>query len=216
MRLMSIDFLMKKLFLSLLASMIAVASLARVYPKNLVSVEAGYNIAWATSCGVKASTIPAFVVGVTDHMLLTERMPFYLETGLMFQSKGYAVKGYEESKTMTYHLQVPVNVNYHIYINDLVRLEPGLGLYYSLGLGGKRSYAGTKQNVYKDGSLSRHDLGWSCGLNCSVSKFTFGVAYEMSFLNVDKNDMVYGAGSMKLGYRDIRPYLFSVRVGVNF
>lgn len=207
---------MKKIILAICLSAMPFVASAREYAKNIVSVEAGYNTAWMTSYGVRSSVVPSFMAGVTDQILLSDQIPFYFETGLLFQGKGYAIKGYEESMTRTYHLQIPVNVNYHISLTDLVSLEPGLGLYYSVGVGGKLSYAGDQIRIFKDGHMSRHDFGWTCGVNCGVSRYYVGLAYEMGFLEVDKTDPVYGAESGKLGYRNLRNYVFSVRVGVNF
>lgn len=207
---------MKRFCLVIFLSAISFAATAREFPKNMISVEAGYNAAWMTSYGVKASAIPAFMVGLADQIRLTEKHPFYFETGLMFQGKGYAINGYEDSRTATYHLQIPLNIKYHIYLNDLVRLEPGAGLYFAAGIGGKLSYAGTDIDVFKNGILSRHDIGWSCSLDCGISRFFLGVAYEMGFLKVDRKDVVYGEESGKLGYRDLRNYVFSVRIGVCF
>ena len=207
---------MKRIGLAFCLLSLSIVMTARELPKNVVSVEVGYNTAWMTSYGVKASAIPTFMVGVTDQILLSKNLPMYFETGLLFQGKGYAIKGYEDSKTDTYNLQIPLNVNYHIYLNDSVRLEPGAGLYYAAGLAGNLLYDGKNIDVFRDASLSRHDFGWSCGLNCVVSRVSFGVSYEMGLTNIDIKDPIYGDESAKLGYRDLRNNVFSIRVGVNF
>ena len=71
---------------------------------------------------------------MTDQFLLCNKLPFYLETGLAFSSRGGKVDGVSFRPS---YLQIPVLVNYHFNIKDIVTIQPFAGLYYGLGIGGK-------------------------------------------------------------------------------
>lgn len=67
------------------------------------------------------------MVAVVDQILLCNRLPFYLETGLAFSSRGGKVDG---ASFRPSYLQIPVLVNYHFNIKDIVTIQPFAGLYY--------------------------------------------------------------------------------------
>ena len=69
----------------------------RSYPANMIGVHAGYCISWITSYGLTSSTRPGYEVGVSDRIRLGRQFPFYLRTGLTFISKGYEVRGFDDS-----------------------------------------------------------------------------------------------------------------------
>lgn len=189
----------------------------REYPKNIIGMHAGYSSSWITSYGMSSSTIPGFEVGVTDRILLSSQTPFYLRTGLSFISKGYEINGYDDSRTTLYYLQIPVEVDYTISIGRLFALIPNAGLYYSIGLGGKRIMNDESVAIFsKDGGFSRHDMGWVCGIDASIGRFCIGAAYQSGLINIDKNDMVYGDDTHMIGYKKVRNHSFVVKLGVNF
>ena len=207
---------MKKLLTILLGAILATCHVvAQDYPKNIVGLRAGFNASWATSYGVSASAYPSYMVGVSDQVLLSRDQPFYFETGLNFVSKGYKIQGYDDSTTTLNYLQLPVGINYHIYTSKSVTIEPSVGVYYAVGLNGNRKYGAKKVSVFEDGSISRHDFGFSCGVGASIHKFHFGVAYEMGLINIDKKDTVYG-DSNKIGYKKLKNKSVIITVGVNF
>lgn len=148
--------------------------------------------------------------------MLSKRLPFYFETGIHFISKGYEIKGYDASSTTYNYFQLPVAINYHIYAGKKVTIEPAVGLYYAAGIGGSRLFNGEKSSVFTDGSTSRHDFGFSCGVSTSIHKFYFGIAFEMGLLNIDKADPVYGDKSNMIGYKNLNNKNILIKVGVNF
>ncbi len=207
---------MKKLFLALWGAVFATGFVAaQEHPKNIHGFRAGMNVAWVTSYGVSTSVKPAYMVGYSEQISLNKRLPFYFETGLNFISKGYKIKGYDNGETTLNYLQLPVGINYHIYAGKHATIQPAVGLYYAVGVGGKRDYAGNKVSVFKDGSTSRHDFGFSCGVGTSIHKFYFGIAYEMGLLNIDKKDVVYGDSNM-IGYKKLKNKSVIIKIGINF
>ena len=206
---------MKKLILTALV-FIAGSAVAQNYPKNIMGARIGFVSPWATSYGVVASPNPSFMISFSDQVLLTKSLPFYLETGLTFIGKGYKIKGHDESSTRFNYLQIPVAVNYHIYAHKFVTIEPSAGFYYACGLGGKRKYGGNAVSVFKDGSTSRHDLGFSCGLSSSIHEYHFGIIYEMGVLNIAKTDKIYGNDNYMLGYKKLKNRSIIIKAGMNF
>ena len=208
---------MKKILL-LLCGLAALCShlAAQEHPKNIVGLRAGYAASWATTYGVKSSIKPGYSVGISDEVLLSQRLPFYFETGLHFIAKGYRINGYDDSSTSFNYLKLPVGISYHIRAGKDVSVEPAVGLYYAVGLGGKREISGGTTKVFSDGSTSRSDLGYAIGLGATVSRFHFGISYDAGLLNVDKADLVYGDGSPLIGYKKLKNNSLIISVGVNF
>ena len=207
---------MKKILLSLFGIAIACGLSAQDHPKNIVGLRAGYAPSWATSYGVRASMQHGYTVGISDEVLLSQRVPFYFETGLNFITKGYKVNGYDDSSTTFNYLQLPLGINYHIRTGKDVSFEPAAGFYYAFGLGGKREYNGESTNIFSDGSTSRQDFGISCGLSATISNFHLGISYETGLLNIDKADKVYGDSSPLIGYKKLKNNSIIIKVGVNF
>ena len=207
---------MKKLLFTLLGVFSLCAVSAQEYQKNIVGVRAGYAASWTTSMGVATSVKHGYILGVSDEVLLSRKVPFYFETGLNFIAKGYKINGYDDSRTAFYYLQLPVGINYHIYAGKHVAIEPAAGFYYAVGLGGKRKIGNEAVKVFSDGSTSRHDFGFACGLSSTIYKFHLGISYETGLLNIDKSDKVYGDSSPMLGYKKLKNSSVIIKVGVNF
>lgn len=207
---------MKKLLFSLLGVFSVCAVAAQEHPKNIVGLRAGYAPSWATTCGVSTSVKHGCVIGVSDQVLLSSTVPFYFETGLNFISKGYKINGYDNSNTTFNYLQLPLGINYHILAGKHVTIEPAAGFYYAFGLGGKREFAGEAVKVFTDGSTSRHDFGFACGVSTSIYKFYLGISYETGLVNIDRADKVYGDNSPMIGYKKLKNNSIIIKVGVNF
>ena len=207
---------MKKLLFSLLGIIAVCVVTAQEHPKNVIGLRAGYAASWVTTYGVAASVKSGYTIGLSDEVLLSQRVPFYFETGLNFTAKGYKIQGYDDSNTTFNYLQLPVGINYHIRTGKHVTIEPAAGFYYAVGLGGKRKIGDDAIKVFTDGSTSRHDFGIACGLSTSIYKFHMGISYETGLLNIDKADKVYGDNSPMIGYKKLKNNSVIVKVGVNF
>lgn len=207
---------MKKILFSLLGIASVCAVTAQEHPKNIVGLRAGYAVSWTTSMGVATSVKHGYAVGVSDEVLLSQKVPFYFETGLNFIAKGYSVQGYDNSCTAFNYLQLPIGINYHIRTGDHVTIEPAARFYYAFGLGGKRKIGDEAIKVFSDGSTSRHDFGFACGLSTTIYKLHLGISYETGLLNIDKADKVYGDNSPMLGYKKLKNNSVIIKVGVNF
>ena len=207
---------MKKLLFTLLGVFSLCAVSAQEYQKNIVGVRAGYAASRTTSMGVATSVKHGYAVGISDEVLLSQKVPFYFETGLNFIAKGYRINGYDDSSTAFYYLQLPAGISYHIRAGEHVDIEPAAGFYYAVGLGGKRKIGNEAVKVFSDGSTSRHDFGFAGGLSTSVYRFHLGITYEAGLLHIDKADKVYGDNSPMLGYKKLKNNSVIIKVGVNF
>lgn len=208
-------FAMKKLLFTIFGIVAVCSVAAQELPKNIAGVRVGYAPSWVTSCGVASSVKHGYFIGFSDQVLLSGKLPFYFETGLNFIAKGYRIRGYDDSSTTFNYLQLPVGITYHIRTGKHVTIEPAAGIYYAIGLGGRREYNGSASKVFADGSTSRHDLGFACGLSTSVYRFHLGISYQTGILNIDKADNIYD-GSGLIGYKNIKNNGIIINIGVNF
>ena len=204
---------MKKTFLILTAILLASAVSAQNYEKNILGVRAGLNLAsYSISAGgVSASTDSraSFHVAVVDQILLCNKLPFYLETGLAFSSRGGKVDG---ASFRPSYLQIPVLVNYHFNIKDVVTIQPFAGLYYGFGIGGKVKVDGEKGDIFgDDGGLKRSDLGVRLGAGVVWNRIYFGLGYDIGCMNLLDKDIFDGSSDVKM-----RNSCFTISVGYNF
>ena len=142
---------------------------------------------------------------MTDQILLCNKLPFYLETGLAFSSRGGKVDGVSFRPS---YLQIPVLVNYHFNIKDIVTIQPFAGLYYGLGIGGKVKVGDEKGDIFGDeGGLKRSDLGVRLGAGVVWKRIYFGLGYDIGCLNLVKESDCEGT---------MRNNCFTISVGYNF
>ena len=199
------------------APVAAAAKPVRSYPANIIGIHAGYCTSWITSYGLNSSTRPGYEIGITDRIRLSGHLPFYLRTGVDFISKGYEIRGFDDSRTTMNYIRIPVGLDYTLALGKCFALVPSAGLYYAVGIGGKRKIGEEKISIFgKDGGFSRHDMGFSCGVDAVFGRFVLGADYQIGFVNIDKTDTMYGDDNHKVGYKNVKNRCFVVRMGVNF
>ena len=203
---------MKKTLLILTALLLANAVSAQNHEKNILGVRAGLNLSSysVSEGGISLSTDSraSFHIAVTDQILLSERLPFYFETGLAFSSRGGKIAG---ASLRPSYIQIPALINYHFNIRDIVTIQPFAGLYYGLGIGGKVKSDGEKFDIFGDeGGLKRSDLGVRLGAGVVWNRVYFGLSYDIGCLNLAKDEITDG------GDGTIRNNCFSISVGFNF
>lgn len=200
---------MKRYAFILLVLLSAGAVRAQRYEKNILGVRAGVNV---STCAISIEDVrintgsrAGFHFAVTDQILLHRSLPLYLETGIGFSSRGGKVDGVSFRPS---YLQIPVLVNYHFNIKDIVTIQPFAGLYYGLGIGGKVKVGDEKGDIFGDeGGLKRSDLGVRLGAGVVWKRIYFGLGYDIGCLNLVKESD--GEGTM-------RNNCFTISVGYNF
>lgn len=228
---------MKKYALTLFVLLLAGAPLsAQNHEKNILGVRAGLNISWLTASLDHGSEFSnsrvGFHISVSDQILLSKRLPLYLETGVNFSSRGGKIQTeeygsgadpvYQNVSLRPMYLQVPLLVNYHFNIADLFTIQPFAGVYYGVGIGGKiiETY---KIDMFGDGSgFMRSDFGVRMGVGFVWKRIYFGLNYDLGCMDMLKE----GAGELigsEFGYGygygegiKIRNDSFSISIGYNF
>lgn len=214
---------MKRLFLLLLA----VALAGPVAAQRGFGVRAGLNVSDMTLSAGGASysftSRARFHVGLAYQTPLTRTVPLFFETGLYYTGRGATLGSglFEDMegkvKLGMHYLQLPVMVGFHLDLGR-VALQPMVGLYYGLGVGGKLTVDGVDDSLdlFKeieiDGQrgkmLKRSDAGVRFGLNALFGdRFLIGAGYDLGFLNVAHGTT--GEGKLRNGS-------FFLSVGYNF
>ena len=212
---------MKKTFLILTALLLGAGTVsAQRHEKNILSVRGGMNVSSLTASAEGISSTSdsriGYYIGISDEILLSRRMPLYLETGLHFSSRG--AKGDGVSLRPMY-LQVPVLVNYHIDIKNVVTIQPFAGVYYGLGIACKAKVEDLKGDLFgSDSPLRRSDLGVRLGVGVTRKHLYFGLSYDIGCLNQLKGDLVdtdYVDDAPTIAAK-IRNNCFTLSVGYRF
>lgn len=209
---------MKKTLFVILATWIinAVGVHAQDLPKNVLGLRASYASSWVTSYGVTTSARHGYMFGVIDQIRLTRSLPFYLETGLSFVSKGYEINGFDDSQTSLNYLRIPLGVTYRIALGKSVTIQPNVGLYYSYGISGKLHHDSGTYDVFSDGVMSRSDFGYNLGAGITYCNFYLGIIYETGLTDIAKHDIIYPEYSDMLGYRNLKNKSIIISLGYNF
>lgn len=164
---------MKRYAFILLVLLSAGAVRAQRYEKNILGVRAGVNV---STCAISIEDVrintgsrAGFHFAVTDQILLHRSLPLYLETGIGFSSRGgrAAAEIYGDIYNMTmrpFYMQVPLLVNYHFHIRDLLTIQPFAGIYGGVGIrGAMKTEYGNEDMFSAPGFLSRMDFGVRAG-----------------------------------------------------
>lgn len=216
---------MKKYLLILIAVLLAGAVRAQRYEKNILGIRAGVNVSKydisTEDMQIKTGSRAGFNFAVTDQVLLHRSLPLYIETGIGFTSLGSraAAPIYDQVETMTmrpFYLQVPLLINYHFLIADLVTIQPFAGVYGGIGVRGTMETQYGSEDLFSDrGILSRMDFGVRAGVGFVVRRIYLGINYDIGCRNQFRGGEFYyytlGPESAK-----IHNNCLTISVGYNF
>ena len=126
-------------------------------------------------------------VGAVVGYQLSPSSPVCLETGLFYTEKGG--KGTHENKKFTYglnYLEVPLLLKYEIQTNSPVSIQPFMGGYVAVGVGGKIKDYGDRQafSSFDDKKFKRFDGGLRLGLGVQYDVVYAEAAYEFGLANI--------------------------------
>jgi len=134
-------------------------------------------------------------IGGVFGVLITQSAPVYFEAGLSYIQKGgigyvYSDNGESRSKfkyNLDY-LELPFGFKYKYDFNHHMSLQPFLGGYFALGIGGKiknfgerKAYGSFSDDEY---SFRRFDGGLRFGCGFNYDLFYVEVAYEFGLANI--------------------------------
>ena len=216
---------MKKVLLIMAAILLANAVSAQNYEKNILGVRAGLNLSsYSISAGgasISTDSRASFHVAVTDQILLHRSLPLYLETGIGFSSRGgrAAAEIYGDIYNMTmrpFYMQVPLLVNYHFHIRDLLTIQPFAGIYGGVGIrGAMKTEYGNEDMFSAPGFLSRMDFGVRAGAGFVIRRIYLGISYDIGCRDLFRGGEFFGY-ALQPESAEIRNNCLTVTIGYNF
>ena len=179
---------MKKLFILILTAAMAVPSFAQFGKShsrfNHDNVESYYGVRLGLSISSMSSDMADFdtdsrtgwTFGGVYGLQLANSLPVWLETGLYYTEKGGEHKVYDTTiEKVTYrmsYLEVPVVVKYGFDIIDDLYIDPFLGGYFALGIGGKtKTYAMQNEGewLFDKAAYAACDKAWRTSKEIGVN-----------------------------------------------
>lgn len=183
-------------------------------------VRLGMNIATLSSDQVNfdMNSRVGLAFGAVYGFQLANSMPLWLEAGLFYSEKGgkshweYSddsngtTRTYEQKvKTRLSYLQLPIVMKYNFDIADDLYVQPFLGGYFALGVGGKTKEYGTRESYSSYEHVNRFDGGLRVGCGVEYSMAYLEMGFDFGITNISKDD-----------FTSIRNRVFFVNAGVNF
>lgn len=216
---------MKRYAFILLVLLSAGAVRAQRYEKNILGVRAGVNV---STCDISIEDVrintgsrAGFHFAVTDQILLHRSLPLYLETGVGFSSRGgrAAAEIYGDIYNMTmrpFYMQVPLLVNYHFHIRDLLTIQPFAGIYGGVGIrGAMKTEYGNEDMFSAPGFLSRMDFGARAGAGFVIRRIYLGISYDIGCRDLFRGGEFFGY-ALQPESAEIRNNCLTVNIGYNF
>jgi len=143
---------------------------------------------------------------------LTPKVPIYLEPGVGLEFL-HSTNKLTSSVDMNYNMfsvKIPLNFIYNFQIpNTRINIAPYAGLRFRINAIGEFSFDGyskgkdkynafDKDDMGKDNTFNRFNMGWQIGAKFRFAKFFLGVAYGTDFNELsDKNTL--GEGQFSIG-----------------
>lgn len=178
-------------------------------------VRLGLNIASLSSDDVNMdlNSRTGVNVGAVYGVQLAGNTPLWMETGLFYSEKGgQAAVAAEKVKCRLSYLQVPIVVKYSFDVYDDLYINPFLGGYLALGVGGKQKNYGTAAANYADrhadssfDTFKRFDGGLRIGCGAEYQMVYAEVGFDFGLANISTDD-----------FSNTRNQCFFINLGVNF
>lgn len=167
-------------------------------PAVAFGVRAGLNMA-TTAFDDKYSgtgSVSKFHLGVTMDVRLTD--VFYFSTGLLYSAKGYKYDDdtISEEGSATF-VDIPLLASFRLPLGSSVALQPSVGPYIAMGIGG--DIDGEKNHQSYSTKFSDHfssfDYGLQIGAQLIISDhFNFGASYQAGMADYRNRNMMISLG----------------------
>lgn len=182
-------------------------------------VRLGYNLASISSsnAGVDMNTYGGWAFGGVYGLQLANSTPLWLEAGVFYSEKGGKTNNYlsiskennkeyfQEKTTRLIYLQVPIVVKYAFDVADDFYVQPFLGGYLALGIGGKTKLYEDKHSYDSFDDFHRLDGGIRIGCGAEYQMIYAEVGFDFGIANINDNEFV-----------SARNQSFFFNIGVNF
>jgi hypothetical protein len=193
--------LMKKIFITFILSILCLNGLyAQESALVRFGAKAGFNMTkWGGDFNKKDKTsfLPGFHAGGVAEMMLSPK--WSIQPELLFSFEGTNTELLDDIRAM--YIKIPV-LFYYNFRTGPGRLSPGIGPYFSAGIGGK---AGNDINTFGSKGLTSH-FDW--GLQVKVS-------YDLYYMNSNLEGL-FGALGFSQGFGDSHSIGLSLSVGYKF
>ena len=203
---------MKKIFAAILATMLAVPSMAQfasggfeldksnLYYGARMGLALGTLTGDADQSGMTAGLTLAGVIGLR----LSQTAPVFLESGLYYTQRG----GKDGDNTVALNcLEIPILLKYGIKAIEDIAVLPFIGPYFAYGVGGQMEtkIGGVKEKTSTYDFLNRNDMGIKLGCGMEYNMLYLELAYQFGLHNIADNDNL-----------TIHANQLSINFGVNF
>ena len=208
---------MKKLFTLIMAVAIAMPTFAqfggsrrtkdRFNHSNVeqyYGLRLGYNIASINSndATIDMNSYGGFAFGGVYGLQLANSTPIWLEAGLFYSEKG----GKDENKltvvnnngvltemtqkvtTRLMYLQAPIVIKYAFDVADDFYVQPFLGGYLGLGIGGKTKLYGSRETHDSFDKFNRFDGGLRIGCGAEYQMVYAEMGFDFGIANISDDD----------------------------
>ena len=154
--------------------------------------------------------------GAVYGLQLANSTPVWLEFGAFYSEKGgihnsqpftlnEEKAGFQEVKCRLSYLQVPLVVKYSFDLVDDFYIQPFLGGYVALGLGGKMKYYGEEKSNSTFDTFDRFDGGLRVGCGLEYQMLYAEAGFDFGLANIGDSD-----------FDGVHTRSFFINVGVNF
>lgn len=131
------------------------------------------------------------VVGGIIGFQLSPVTPLFLESGLLYTEKGG--KGYVDGKKFTFdlnYLEMPIVAKYKYELDDDLSVQPFIGGYLALGVGGKvKNYAErAARSSFSNDYFQRFDGGLRLGCGVEYEMMYAEVAFDLGLANINHDE----------------------------
>lgn len=146
--------------------------------------------------------------GAVYGMQLANSTPLWLEAGLFYSEKGgknyVADTGIDIKCRLTY-LEIPVVVKYGFDLADDFYLQPFLGGFFAVGVGGKTKDYVTRESYSSYHHVNRMDAGIRLGCGIEYQMVYAEAGFDFGLANIGKDD-----------FDSVRTQTLFFNIGVNF
>ena len=203
---------MKKLFLSLVAALLAVPTFAQFTSGGFTlsesnvyyGVRLGMSVANLSGDDVDMDAKTGLTLAGVVGLRLSDGVPVFLESGLYYTERGAK----KEKTSVGYNnLEIPVLVKYGFQATDEIAIIPFIGPYFSYAISGrmKNKNLNLDQSSFRDNCFKHPDMGFKFGVGADYNKLYLEIAYQAGVANISKADPLTSHG-----------HAFNINFGVNF
>lgn len=145
--------------------------------------------------------------GAVYGLQLANSTPLWLEAGLFYSEKGGKTVIMDEKRTcrLTY-LELPVVVKYSFDVADDLYIQPLLGGYLALGVGGKTKDYATRTSESSFNNVNRPDAGLRVGCGIEYMMVYAEIGFDFGLANINKSN----------DFDSVRNQNLFINIGVNF